>query len=128
MTRTADSHVQWISQYFALLPPTRREALAQGVAAFHASQSHAIDAEIAANMTRIHRHPAFMQTYRRYIIVCAEGDERKAGAQGAAVRISFLLVSKAGILMFYIQFEWTTVPQFDFMDEFYPQQTVGGAL
>lgn len=30
--------------------------------------------------------------------------------------------------MFYIQFEWTTVPQFDFMDEFYPQQTVGGAL
>ncbi|KJA26132.1 hypothetical protein HYPSUDRAFT_37011 [Hypholoma sublateritium FD-334 SS-4] len=105
MSCAADLHAQWVSEYYVFLPPTRRDALAQGVAAFRSSHSHAIDAEIAANMTRIHRHSAFMYTYRRYIIVCAEGDERKAGPQGAA-------------------FEWTTVPQFDFMDDFYPKQTV----
>ena len=81
----ADLQAQWISQYFTLLPPTQREALAQGVAAFEASQSSAIDAEIAASLMQLQFHPAFMYTYRRYVIVCAEGNEHKAGTQGAMV-------------------------------------------
>lgn len=81
----ADLQAQWISQYFTLLPPTQREALARGVAAFEASQSSAIDAEIAASLMQLQFHPAFMYTYRRYVIVCAEGNEHKAGTQGAMV-------------------------------------------
>ncbi|KAF9485418.1 hypothetical protein BDN70DRAFT_871471 [Pholiota conissans] len=48
----------------------------------------------------MHRHPAFITSYRRYVVICSERDDITAPKH-------------------YGGFEWTTAANFDFKDNFY---------
>ncbi|KAF8973779.1 hypothetical protein BDZ97DRAFT_1776820 [Flammula alnicola] len=103
-----DVHAQWLSQYIAFIPPTKREALETGIMAFLAAQGlrTPIEAEISADLSRMQRHPAFMTEYRRYVVINFEDDGAKVNTYSDG-------------------FEWTTAAKFDFKDDYYPKQTIG---
>ncbi|KAF9480026.1 hypothetical protein BDN70DRAFT_920799 [Pholiota conissans] len=98
----------WFGKYITLMPPTKRQALETALKAFNAlpDSSRFMEEELMANMSRIHRHPALISEYRRYVIICSERDDLKINPHLSG-------------------FEWTTAAKFDFKDEFYPKQTIG---
>jgi hypothetical protein len=114
VTQEKDERANWMSQYVSLFPPMKKQALEIGIMAFvqtpglgrSKESKDVIEKEILKDLSMMQRHPAFMTSYRRFVVIDLE-------AEGS--RISG----------FHEGFEWTSTGKFDFQDDFFPKQTIG---
>ena len=76
-TSASDLSQQWLDEFVLSPPGNEREILQYAVASFDAKYSkiqtsewmRAALEEISADMTQMHRQPAFMKNYRRYTVL-----------------------------------------------------------
>ncbi|KAF8912874.1 hypothetical protein CPB84DRAFT_1670858, partial [Gymnopilus junonius] len=115
-TNMSNSHSSWLSKYFSLVPPRKRDALIAGIRAFLANdrlskssdRATTMGGEIINDMLYMHRQPMIMNNYRRFVVI-------DSGAMSSDIVHS---ANSQGL-------EWITASTFDFKDDFYPKQTVG---
>ncbi|RXW19417.1 hypothetical protein EST38_g6445 [Candolleomyces aberdarensis] len=72
-----DRRLRWFEDYISGLPPSNDEALSLARAAFHSKTANVPEAqwrflmerEVAEDLARMQRQPAFISDYRRYVVI-----------------------------------------------------------
>ncbi|KIM48001.1 hypothetical protein M413DRAFT_217736 [Hebeloma cylindrosporum] len=111
VTQQKDERAIWASQYVSFFPPTKKQALQAGIMAFVQNpglgrSKDMIEKVIVKDLSMMQRHPAFMTSYRRFVVINLEAEGSRCGE-------------------YHEGFEWTSASKFDFRDDFYPKQTIG---
>lgn len=73
----SDRRTRWFQDYLSGLPPSNDEALALASAAFHSKTANIperqwdslVEREVAEDLARMQRQPAFIKDYRRYVVL-----------------------------------------------------------
>ena len=103
VSQQKDERANWASQYVNFIPPTKKQALQTGIMAFVQNpglgrSKDVIEKVIMKDLSMMQRHPAFMTSYRRFVVINLEAEGSRCGEFYEGVGLhSFFLFRKTRI-------------------------------
>jgi hypothetical protein len=87
----SDRRLRWFQDYLSGLPPSSDDALALATAALHSKTANVprahwqslIEREVAEDLARMQRQPAFISDYRRFVVLTGTTINRQDSVSAA---------------------------------------------